>query len=163
MHYSLTLVVCLSLLKPAFADDALIDYDNIAYPGNDQQTFNATIRKVEEREWILGSGTTTGLFLTVACSHEEFTVPIAPLWYLQNRAEFQQNLEIQITGIRRLVHGGNIIIPKMIKIGADELLLRNYDGRPFWNGTGNYGQKSGTGMQRGGKRGRGAKRRRGAF
>jgi hypothetical protein len=28
--------------------------------------------------------------------------------------------------------GKNVILPKLIAIGNSELLLRNYDGKPFW-------------------------------
>jgi hypothetical protein len=139
-HYSITLIflVCNLFARAVIADNAPIDFDNIDYPSGNQETFTAIIKKIEERKWIYGSGTTLGIILTVICFNKKFTVPVAPVWYLPDNNEFTPNLKIQITGVRRLVRGTNIILPKLIKIGNSEVLLRNYDGKPFWNGSNDY-------------------------
>ena len=131
-HVTIMLLFFFLIIKTVMAENLLIDYDDMDYNANREATFSVTIVRTEEKEWKFGSGTTTGLVLNVKYLNKEHMIPVAPIWYLQNKNEFKEKLSITVTGIMENISGKNVIIPKLIAIGNSELLLRNYDGKPFW-------------------------------
>jgi hypothetical protein len=163
-HVTIMLLFFFLIIKTAMAENLLIDYDEMNYNVKRQSTFIVTIVGNEEKEWKFGFGTTIGLYLNVKYLNKEYIIPVAPVWYLQNKDEFKQNPTITVTGVIQNMSGKDIILPKLIAIGNAELLLRNYDGKPFWNSSYNLrnyktvdnSQEKNQGMKgRGGRRGMG--------
>jgi len=160
-HVTIILLFFFLIVKTVMAENLIIDYDEMDYNVNRQATFIVTIVSTEEKEWKFGSGTTTGLVLNVKYLNKEYMIPVAPVWYLQNKNEFKEKLSITVTGIMENISGKNVIIPKLIAIGNSELLLRNYDGKPFWIRSNNlriYKKEDNAQEKKQGMRGRGGKR-----
>ena len=97
------------------AENPLIDYDEANYDVKRQSIFMVTIIRNEEKEWKYGFGTTIGLYLNVKYLKKEYIIPVAPVWYLQNKNEFKENLIIKVTGVIQKISGKNVILPNLLQ------------------------------------------------
>ena len=74
-------------MLPGFAEEILNNYDKIEYDSKKEKTFNVTITKIKEMDWTLPSGTTAGIYLTVTNKGKQYTVPVAPVWFITDKEE----------------------------------------------------------------------------
>ena len=126
-------VLLIILIVPGFTDSPLDDYDKIKYDSSRESSYEVTIKEVNEIDWISGSGNSTGISLIVYFKTKEYFVPVAPFWYMSNKCKLKPEQSIIIIGVMQKIAGRNIILPKVISVNRDDIFIRNYDGKTFWD------------------------------
>ncbi len=92
-----------------------------------------TIIKVITADWQHATGKSTGIYLRTKFRKILTTVYVAPRWFIPPTMEFKKGDVIEVIGSQVMIKKKPMIVAKWIKNGDREILLRNYDGTPFWN------------------------------
>ena len=111
------------------------------------------IIKVITADWLHATGKSTGIYLRAKFRKILTTVYVAPQWFIPPAMEFKKGDVIEVIGSQVMIKKKPVIVAKWIRNGEKEILLRNYDGTPFWNDKAVPGASAPAGGGPGGKGG----------
>ena len=104
-------------------------------PNYDPKTEVTVKGTIEEVKQYPSKGNSTGTHLMLKTSEGTNDVHVGPSWFLsQQKIEFANGNEIEVTGSKVKVNGKDALIAREIKEGEKVITLRNAQGVPEWAG-----------------------------
>ncbi|MBN1532887.1 MAG: hypothetical protein JXA20_09510 [Spirochaetes bacterium] len=130
--YCIVLICCIAgtAVRAASAQEWERNGPPNPYNARSEITVKGTVERVVVMKVREGNGTSNNTFLRLG---NGIMVYIGPNWYIGESMVFAPGDRVAVRGARMLLQGISVVAAKQVRKGATTLVLRDYEGRPYWD------------------------------